>query len=1064
MKPATRFAWLALLALFAALCLGGCGAAGSHDPGPLLAAPRLASIRSSLGGTVHSSLASPLGATSGVPTVVAQSVSFTGQTAGAAATLPSWLAGARASVRYVQTSASTLASSTVASGSLAIGQPADTTTRGLLVERGTTNLLTTPNTLSSWLVYSTITVTGGITGPDGTADAYHVVATNPGTLYQTPSGNLTYGTTYQASFWAKAAGSPAYDGYIYLSGVKTVFATGSALLSSSWARYVYPYTAGSTNSGWQFSVADSQSGIAALDLDAGYVQLETQPYGTTYTGTTPRAGERLYSSTASSVVYGGRLRAQFAFTPTWSTGQLFAGQAQDSSPNRRFWTLDASNFCELDGTHIQVRCEVGGTPAVFPLVISWNAGDHVTIRLDAGSGVPVGTIAINGGTVTSLGVVTTTHPYLRTDGGASIDWCCDATSGTPVSQVDAYVQSITLYKSATPAPPTTFFASVAGGGSGLTSASPTTLSGAQTLAQASPGATVLLAAGTYRLGSTFALAAVDNGTTYQTMPRQTAILSGHTLLTGSWSQVGSSSIWQLASVSGPIEQLFVNGVRATRASNAIATPSTWAISGTGFTANAGDAAIIDAFARTTDTVVVWETAFRYGETPLSAVAGTALTAVSTAFAEMTSGAGPTNLQLARYENAYELLASAGQWYWNAGSGVLSYYARTGDAMGSSPIVELGALDAVVTVGGSLSAPATGIALRGLTIEGSGSTSAAAPSVHPGYASMQAGVAGTSGATGGTSITGPYYLQPAAVRVSAANHITFAGCTMRRFAAAALSMLNGAQSNLVEGCTISDVQGVGVIDGDVQPANAAPTDARTEVNNNTYRRNAILNTGMRFADSPGMFFGYGAGTVVDHNTIARTGWSGMQVGWGWGSTGNVLALIPSPASVVDGRVITGNNVTNNGAGFPPGTDSGAIYTNGPCGSACTMSGNYGEALHGSGVWYLDNGSSHWSVTGNVVGPSTFAGYWLQVQHAAPIATLNTITGNFESAASGIVAGTPGSNTVSGNTASISGSTALAITATAGMRVSGAPTNDNALLGALAVAGLVVAAQRRARKAA
>ena len=62
MKPATRFAWLALLALFAALCLGGCGAAGSHDPGPLLAAPRLASIRSSLGGTVHSSLASPLAA------------------------------------------------------------------------------------------------------------------------------------------------------------------------------------------------------------------------------------------------------------------------------------------------------------------------------------------------------------------------------------------------------------------------------------------------------------------------------------------------------------------------------------------------------------------------------------------------------------------------------------------------------------------------------------------------------------------------------------------------------------------------------------------------------------------------------------------------------------------------------------------------------------------------------------------------------------------------------------------------------------------------------------------
>lgn len=498
--------------------------------------------------------------------VLAFSVDFTAQTPGAAATLPTWLSGARASTRYVQTSASTQSAS-ISSGSLAIGQPAGATTRGLIVERGTTNVVTAPNSFTNAVWTNSGTLTSGVTGPDGTASAWHFVEpASAGQTYQSIS--LAASTLYQITIWGQQSSLSAYDGYVF-NGTATHFGTASGL-TSAWQRLSYTYMPVSVSSPL-FVVADGFGAPGAINANLSDAQVEAQPYPTSYTDST-RAPERLYTAAASSVVFGGRLMADIAFVPEWGTAQL--GQAGDAAQNRRLWTVSAIDFCEIDGRHLTVRCEVGGTPAVFSTLLAWNSLDQVVVHIEAGNGTPLGWYTVNGGSQTDLGAPAgITHPYLVTE-DAPIDWACDDTSGTPTTQLDAYVQSIKVYSHGSAGPGTTYYASTTGSGTTCSKASPCSLASAQTKAQSSGGARVLLRSGTYYLGSTFALTAADNGTTYQAYPREVPVLSGGTVVTG-WSNDGTGRGVYQATYAGSTRDVWVQGLRATPVRSAQVTNASW---------------------------------------------------------------------------------------------------------------------------------------------------------------------------------------------------------------------------------------------------------------------------------------------------------------------------------------------------------------------------------------------------------------------------------------------------------------------------------------------------------
>lgn len=363
---------------------------------------------------------------------VAQSASFLTAATGPA-TCPSWLTctGARASTSYLKTSPSTLA--TLSIGVLGVGQPADSTTRGLRVMRGATNQLATPNTFpGSWTIDGGITRTGGATGPDATASAQHWVVPSSTQAYQMLS--LPAGV-YAFSVWAQANGGTSFVADWYDGG--TTFFLGTAgNVTSSWAELDYPIA----TSPVYIKLVTGYSTVGALDVNQAFAMLEPT-YCTTYDPAT-RASE---GPTATGLVHAGRIALEIDFVPVWGTSQL--GTANDANAYRYLWSIDPSNYCRLDGASLQIVCAVGGVQGWFPIAVSWSAFDHITLHVEAGNGYGRAWYTDNGGSQIQLGTAGVNAASLS----ASTVYL--ATDPTPANAIDAYIQAIRVYSGTSGAAP-----------------------------------------------------------------------------------------------------------------------------------------------------------------------------------------------------------------------------------------------------------------------------------------------------------------------------------------------------------------------------------------------------------------------------------------------------------------------------------------------------------------------------------------------------------------------------------------------------------------------------------
>lgn len=964
-----------------------------------------------------------------------------------ALTVPAGLTGSRASIRNVMTSDVTMLAGGVASGQLAVGQPtASSLTRGVSMLRPTSNVGptrtwtgTNPVTGTNWTQPQAFGTEGTLTnaattGIDGTVAAASVVALGSGKLgiYAYPWQGPSYPAveTQSISYWVKQRGSQTMfqhwgDGGAIPSpsGSVAILTT----LTSAWAKFSVTQTR--YGNGWQhFCFPDARdhaavggTGVYTYDAFVDCPQIEIQPYPTTWQPAgTARLGDCLQVNAASTLAPDGRIRLEIALCSEYGSAQLY--MRGDAHLSRVLWKLDAQNYVEIDCKRQKLVCVIGGVVAVFPVALVYSALDRLVFRVDCGAGLPMASYSINGAASVSLGTASGgVQPYIRTE-DAALDLFCDSTSGTAISQIDAYVRSCDAFLGAARAPTgATYYASPSGSGSG-TKASPASLAGA--LALATSGDTILLRGGTYRQTSTLALTAAQNGVTIANYPREVPIISGHALLAGTWA-VDSGAVYKLTGVS-PIalgNQVFVNGVRANLASLTIASPGTWAVTGTGFTAP--DTAV-SLLARPTDVVVEWKQAWRHGYVPLTAVSGTTLTASTTALANAQSAVGVAYpgtsypllaAQLTKLRNAREYVTAAGDYYYNAATSTLYYYPRSTDNMATA-VVEVGAVDCVLSVGGSLAAKATGITLRGIIFEGSTWSGATAPSA-VGYSSAQAGITGFVGDYFG--VHGTYYRQPAALDLSLSTGTVVAGCIVRRTAAAGIAMPYGTQDAAISGTTVTDTGGVGIYDGDVTATAASESDVRARVTGNTVISCTLTLIGRTYYDSVAWLRGYTSGSTFTRNRVDQVSWSGIQNGWGWG------AQNPSPLSLAGACTITWNYITRSSDLFGPSSDSAALYSNGRQGTACTIQYNYVETGNDIGI-YVDNATCLTLVDSNVVGPdgataptAAYGGYWAALNIGTIPAVNNTITGNYAPLNNtyNIAGGGSGTNTVTGNIAGPTG---------------------------------------------
>jgi hypothetical protein len=657
-----------------------------------------------------------------------------------------------------------------------------------------------------------------------------------------------------------------------------------------------------------------------------------------------------------------------------------------------------------------------------------------------------------------------------------------AAAGVAAAGLVAAGTLATLASPAAAAVMTTLVVSPAGSGTACSSAQPCSLAQAQAAVRASaPSMTgdivVQLAGGTYTLSAPLTFTAADSGTGGHAVSWQAAsgarpVISGGQKVTG-WTVADSGqNIWRAAVGTGfDTRQLYVDGRLATRARTQV-NRGDFTASATGLSFTNGALSYLNNLANKSRVEVESVDSFTDRYVPVQTIAGNTLTMQQPAWNNNTWGydtlsrpfrAGPMYLT-----NAREFLDSAGEWYLDTAAGNLYYKPLAGQDMATAD-VELPRLESLLRVGGTYAAPAHNISFTGLQFA---NTSWLQPSTSQGYADQQTGAyiyggwnrpsdALTSCQSGCQlfEATRPAWRQmPAAVQVSAASAITFAGNRYTNLGQVGLGIGNdanahgtgvglGASNITVTGNTFDYLAAGGIVVGGVQADAHHPSDSRMTNSNIVVSNNVIHDVAIDYRSHVGLLMTYTAGSSIANNEVYNLPYSGIALGYGWGANdpgGSQdyvdRGLYNYQPKYTTATVAANNRVTANYVHdvVQQMTDGGAFY-NLSANPGTTVNQNYFRNTNGWLGMYFDEGSRYVSASSNVLDN---IGTWAYTQAWANNNTGNlTLTNNWTtSSATNVTTGDRG-NTNSGTVVVTGGnwpSGARSVMAAAG--AGGTPTSD------------------------
>lgn len=384
-------------------------------------------------------------------------------------------------------------------------------------------------------------------------------------------------------------------------------------------------------------------------------------------------------------------------------------------------------------------------------------------------------------------------------------------------------------------------------------------------------------------------------------------------------------------------------------------------------------------------------------------------------------------------NALEFIGKTNEWHsrpyqWVIDPQAGKLYLRMGlDEDIADRDVVVPRLEALISIAGTADAPVERLRFEGLRFS---HTSWLGPSRPTGYANQQSGafLQDTSpirpadawqscgwGCPQFESMRQKWHQMPAAVQVASARDVVFAGNTFSQIGQVALGIGNDATANLSgQGLATQGVRVIrnrfAVLSGGAIMAGGVRQDAHHPGTANLTNRdlaiedNTVTTVSQDYKDNAAILTTYVTGTRIAHNDVSDAPYDGIAVGWGWGyndAGGNPNydenlkgylhnTKFTTPTTLRD-TVIEGNRIHGVKTWF---MDGGAIYN---------LSANPGAVIRGNHIFdignriaiYLDEGSKHFAVTGNVV---ETGGKWLNINTAGAmfkrrISTDNTATGNW-----------------------------------------------------------------------
>lgn len=384
-------------------------------------------------------------------------------------------------------------------------------------------------------------------------------------------------------------------------------------------------------------------------------------------------------------------------------------------------------------------------------------------------------------------------------------------------------------------------------------------------------------------------------------------------------------------------------------------------------------------------------------------------------------------------NALEFVDKTNEWHskpyqWVIDPKAGKLYLRMGldEDIGERRVV-LPLLETLVSISGTPDAPVERLRFEGLRFSHS---SWLGPSRPTGYANQQSGsfLFETSpvrpadawktcgwGCVEFESMRQKWHQMPAAVQVSAARDIVFERNQFSQLGQIGLGIGNDANANLsgvglatsnirVARNRFSVLSGSAIMAGGIRVEAHHPDNAALINRDIAIEDNIVATVSQDYKDNAAILTTYVSGARIVHNDISDAPYDGIAVGWGWGyndaggnpnydenAKGYVHNVKYTTPTTLRDTLVEGNRIHGVKSWF---MDGGAIYN---------LSANPNAIVRGNHIFdigdkiglYLDEGSKHFRVTGNVI---ETRGKWLNINTAGKmykrrISTDNVATGNW-----------------------------------------------------------------------
>ena len=463
---------------------------------------------------------------------------------------------------------------------------------------------------------------------------------------------------------------------------------------------------------------------------------------------------------------------------------------------------------------------------------------------------------------------------------------------------------------------------------------------------------VYLRGGTFTLSDTLKFDNRDSGTNgfqiiYRNYPGEQPVISGGREITGWVLHDKDKNIYK-AEV-GPLEtrQLFVNGVRAVRARSEEGLPGAEKTK-TGHTTT--DTSMQN-WGNISDIEFAYNMHWTHSRVGVAGISGNTITMKEPAWSGATKKPYGVNVEnLIFIENAYELLDQPGEWYLDRAKDVLYYMPQKDENLSACKVIA-GQLETLLLAEGTLNNPIENMIFQGITFS---YNTWLRPNECFGFPEVQANFCMPPSTT---DINADNWVKtPGAVIFRAAKSIRLERNTFVHLGSAGLDFENGSQDNVICGNVFTDISGSGIQIAGINDYKIKDTKALCK--NISVINNYIHQCGQDYKGAVGVWVGYAEKISIEHNEICNLPYSGISVGWGWGSHD------PSPCK--DNKIRYNNihnviNYADDGAGiYTLSAQPGTEITDNLIHDIYRRAGNYPIA----GI-YHDNKSRYVTTTRNMI---------------------------------------------------------------------------------------------------